>query len=46
MLLAKITVLQEELLQEKDQVKLLQNEKIELLEQKQKSFWDKLFGKG
>ena len=33
-LLVKIAELQEELLKEKDQVKLLQNEKIELLEQK------------
>lgn len=43
-LLMKIATLQEELLHEKDQVKLLQNEKIELLEQK-KGFWQKLFDK-
>lgn len=45
-LLAKITMIQEELLQEKEQVKVLQNEKIELLEQKKpKGFWSKILGK-
>lgn len=45
-LLLKIATLQEELLKEKDQVKVLQNEKIELLEQKKpKGFWNKILGK-
>ena len=42
MLLLKIAELQDQLLKEKDQVKLLQNEKIELLEQKNRSWWQKL----
>lgn len=46
-LLLKVAELQEELLREKDQVKLLQEEKIVLLEQKDKpktTFWSKFFG--
>lgn len=44
-LLLQIASLQDELLKEKDQVKLLQNEKIELLEGKKKSWWNKLRGR-
>lgn len=46
-LLLKVAELQEALLKEKDQVKLLQNEKIELLEVKknneEKKWWQKIF---
>ena len=57
-LLIKVAELQEQLLQEKDNVKLLQQEKIELLEEKQEqnqqseaeeketSFWHRLWHKG
>lgn len=52
-LLIKVAELQEQLLQEKDNVKLLQQEKIELLEEKQNqqpeeeetSFWHRLWNK-
>lgn len=52
-LLIKVAELQEQLLQEKDNVKLLQQEKIELLEEKQNqqpeeeetSFWRRLWNK-
>ena len=47
-LLIKIAELHEELLREKDQVKLLQNEKIALLEERntRKSFFSRLFRGG
>lgn len=42
MLLLKVAELQDQLLKEKDQVKNLQEEKILLLEQKNKTWWQKL----
>lgn len=45
MLLLKVAELQDQLLKEKDQVKNLQEEKILLLEQKNKTWWQKLTGK-
>ena len=42
MLLLKVAELQDQLLKEKDQVKSLQEEKILLLEQKNKTWWQKL----
>ena len=42
MLLLKIAELQDQLLREKDQVKSLQEDKILLLEQKNKTWWQKL----
>ncbi|MCM1225746.1 MAG: hypothetical protein NC548_66015 [Lachnospiraceae bacterium] len=51
-LLIRVTELQEQLLHEKDNVKLLQQEKIELLEEKQtqqpeekETFWNRLWNK-
>lgn len=41
MLLLKVAELQDLLLKEKDQVKMLQNEKIELLEQKSRKWWQR-----